>query len=108
MTAFFTDKHSREFQYNVHINIGRLMFLWDFKIGLITARKRSCEKVMFLQVSVILFTGGGAWSGGGACSQGGGVPGPGRCLVETPRMATAAGSTHPTGMHSCFVMRYVL
>ena len=31
---------------------------------------------------------GGAWSRG--------------CLVETPsRMATAAGGTHPTGMHSC-------
>ena len=28
------------------------------------------------------------------------VPGPGR--VETPpRTATAAGGTHPTGMHSC-------
>ena len=38
--------------------------------------------------------GGGAWSGG-ACSQGGG-------LVETPPTATAAGGTHPTGMHSCF------
>ena len=39
---------------------------------------------------------GGAWSGGGggACSGGG-------CLVDTPRMATAAGGTHPTGMHSC-------
>ena len=23
------------------------------------------------------------------------------CLVETPRMATAAGGMHPTGMHSC-------
>ena len=23
------------------------------------------------------------------------------CLVETPRTATAAGGTHPTGMHSC-------
>ena len=29
----------------------------------ITARKRSCGKVMFLQVSVILLTGG--WVGGG-------------------------------------------
>ena len=28
---------------------------------------------------------------------------PGGCLAETPRrMATAAGGTHPTGMHSCF------
>ena len=34
-----------------------------------------------------------------------GVPGPGGarfggCLVETPTTATAAGGTHPTGMHS--------
>ena len=46
---------------------------------------------------------GGAWSQG-VCSWGvsgpGGVPGPGGCLVETP-LATAAGGTHPTGMHSC-------
>ena len=70
----------------------------------------------------------GAWSRGClvlgglllgcTCSQGGclvwvpgwGVPGPGQicpwgCLVETPRTATAAGGTHPTGMHSCFVMQ---
>ena len=33
----------------------------------------------------------------------GGVPAPGGCLVETPPpTATAAGGTHPTGMHSCF------
>ena len=37
---------------------------------------------------------GGAWSQGGAWSRG--VVGPGGCLVENPRMATAAGSTHPT------------
>ena len=55
---------------------------------------------------------GGAWSGGSAWSGGclvlgylvlGRLPGPGEGLVETPpQMATAAGSTHPTGMHSCF------
>ena len=106
---------------------------------------------MFLQVSVILFTGGGClvpgvpdpgdvwsregvcwsregvwseaglvpggvWSWGclvpgvrsrgevpgpGGCLVPGGLPGPGGCLVETPWMATAVGSTHPTGMHSC-------
>ena len=33
-------------------------------VGVITARKRSWGKVMFLQVSVILFTGGGTCSGG--------------------------------------------
>ena len=35
---------------------------------------------------------GGAWSWGGG-------------LVETPpEPATAAGGTHPTGMHSCYLM----
>ena len=30
------------------------------------------------------------------------VPDPGGCLVEnSPGTATAAGDTHPTGMHSC-------
>ena len=36
----------------------------------------------------------------GGCLVLGGL-GPGGCLVETPRTATAAGGTHPTGMHSC-------
>ena len=35
---------------------------------------------------------GDAWSGRG-------------CLVETPWTATAAGGTHPTGMHSCFILK---
>ena len=46
---------------------------------------------------------GGAWSGGvcswGVCSWGCLVPE--GCLVETPQTATAAGSTHPSGMDSC-------
>ena len=55
--------------------------------------QRSWGKVIFLQASVILSTGG---SGpGGYLVQGvsapGGVPGPGGCLVETPRDFTAAG-----------------
>ena len=25
------------------------------------------------------------------------------CLMETPRTVTAAGGTHPTGMHSCSI-----
>ena len=29
------------------------------------------------------------------------MPSPGGGLVETPPTATAAGGTHPTGMHSC-------
>ena len=36
---------------------------------------------------------GGGLLRGGVCSGG--------CLVRPPRMATAAGGTHPTGMHSC-------
>ena len=57
--------------------------------------------------------GGGAWSGGclvpggsaigGVSGPGGGVPAPGGCLVETPWTATAAGATHPTGMHAFFI-----
>ena len=39
---------------------------------------------------------GGAWSGGGLLP--GEVPG-----GDHPPMATAAGGTHPTGMHSCFM-----
>ena len=53
-----------------------------------------------------------AWSGGcmdpGGAWSWGGVHGPrGVCLVQggtggdPPKTATAAGSTHPTGMHSC-------
>ena len=42
---------------------------------------------------------------GGVCSREvpgpRGVSAPGGCLVETPPTATAAGGTHPTGMHSC-------
>ena len=50
--------------------------------------------------------GGGAWSGGVLGPRG--VPAPARgvwsrgSLVETPWTATAAGGTHPTGMHSCW------
>ena len=36
----------------------------------------------------------------GVCS-GGGVPGPGDVCGDPLGMATAAGGTHPTGMHSC-------
>ena len=50
---------------------------------------------------------GGAWSwrvhGPRGCMVLGGcmVPG-GGCLVKTPPTATAAGSTHPSGMHTCY------
>ena len=81
--------------------------------GIFTARKRSCGKVLFLHQSMILFT--GVVHGGEACIAGGmrgGVVcawqraymagsmcvGGGGCAGE---MATDAGGTHPTGMHSC-------
>ena len=50
-------------------------------------------------MSRILFR-GGAWSRGGVPGPGVCVPGPGVC-GDPPGMATAAGGTHPTGMHSC-------
>ena len=66
---------------------------------------------------MILSTGGVSAPGGGCLLPGGlvwGVSGPrgclvqqgcllpGGCLMETPPgTATAAGGTHPTGMHSC-------
>ena len=38
----------------------------------------------------------GPWSGGAVCSQGGVG-----AWWRPPGTATAAGGTHPTGMHSC-------
>ena len=80
---------------------------------------------MFLHVSVILLTGGvctrgvpaPGGSGPGGCLLGGGLV-PGGCLLRgglvlgvpggvPPPMATAAGSTHPTGMHSCWEKKFV-
>ena len=43
----------------------------------------------------------GAWSGGWCLV-------PGGCLVETPPTATAAGGTHPTGMHSYLVCLQII
>ena len=45
----------------------------------------------------------GAWSRGE-------VPGPGGggCVETPPGTATAAGSTHPTGMHSCYSLFAIL
>ena len=64
--------------------------------------------------------GRGVWSGGGACSQGvpapggvcsQGVPalggsGPGGVPGGDPPTVTAAGGTHPTGMHSCILFHF--
>ena len=54
--------------------------------------QRSCGKVMFLHLSVILFTGGRVWQ----------TP-PGQVPPPLPKeTATAADGMHPTGMHSCY------
>ena len=66
---------------------------------IITTCKRSCGKVMFL-VSVILFTGSCLVLEGCLVY---GVPGPGGAWWRPPGTVTAAGGTHPTGMHSCSV-----
>ena len=57
----------------------------------------------------------GVWSQGGGLVPGWGhlvpvgVPAPGGgCLVERPLpTVTAAGGTHPTGMHSCLTNNFV-
>ena len=91
---------------------------------IITARKRSLgQGNMF--TSVYLSTVGGAKSRG-VPGPGGGclVPGDawslGGCLVlggsgpggpggdPPPQTATAAGGTHPTGMHSCYLTFYLV
>ena len=87
---------------------------------MLTARKRSCGKVMFLHLTVILFIGGVSPPGrgvsvlGGSYSrgslfrrvsvrgQGVSVQGEGISVTETlPPHGGRVGGTHPTGMHSC-------
>ena len=82
-----------------------------------TALKRSCGKVMFIQVSVILFTGGclvlgvpgprGCLVPGGQGSGPRGVSGRGGAWWRPPRTATTADGTHPTGMHSCPILFFI-
>ena len=56
----------------------------------------ACVKVSVHGVGVPGPGGRGVWSGGGSWSRGVcGDP------LLPPEMATAAGGTHPTGMHSC-------
>ena len=65
-------------------------------VVIFTACKRSLGQGNIFRT--VLPPGGGVLPRGGGCFLGG-------CLVETPLpgMATAAGGTHPTGMHSCFL-----
>ena len=80
--------------------------------NLLPPAKEVCGKVMFLHVSVILSTGGYVWQGGmhgRGCAWQGGMCGGGHAwwgacvavVCMAGEMATAVGSTHPTGMHSC-------
>ena len=73
------------------------------EIFIITARKGTCRKVMFLQLSVRCIP-AGTWARRG-------VHPPTPHLLYTPYttpsyttpvMATESGGTHPTGMHPCF------
>ena len=50
---------------------GSDIFLINSHFSVITARKQSCGKVMFLQVSVILSAGGACMVAGGMCGCGG-------------------------------------
>ena len=84
--------------------------------------QRSWGKVIFSQASVILLTGGvpapGLMSGhGGSAPWGVSAPGGiwsrgvsapwGSAWWRPPGRATAAGGTHPTGMHSCLLNFFV-
>ena len=74
---------------------------------------------MFLQLSVILFTGGeSTWAGtppgqvhppAGATPWAGTLP-PGRYTPPAMKFGYGqqAGGTHPTGMHSCYKYYYVM
>ena len=64
---------------------------------------------MFLHLCVVLFTGRGLHSGG-VCIQGVCIPG-GVCIGEgadppsdTTGYGKRVGGTHPTGIHSCFII----
>ena len=87
----------------------------------INLTQRSCGKVMFLHLSVILFMGGGSLSvpgvsvqgrvslsrgvsvQGGLCPGRGSLSGGGLC----PGGVCQRGGTHPTGMHSCCFIVYL-
>ena len=87
----------------------------DFSWGFLPSfyrPQRSCSKVIFLHLSVILFT-GGVHGQEGACMARRGACVTGEACVagvcvwhaapppDTTRYGQWAGGTHPTGMHSC-------
>ena len=78
-----------------YVVVKTLSMLWIFY-----RPQCSCDKVMFSQVFVTLFTGGG-WQ----------TP-PGRHLPKQTSplsmMATVADGTYPTGMHSCYNILFLI
>ena len=94
LNSGFYDKKSRSTLYITQF----------YHSKIITARKRSLRMLCFhrcLSVSVQ----GGCMRALGACM--GGHAWQGSCVTEAcvaGEMATAAGRTHPTGMHSCFAI----
>ena len=97
-------KHPNPGQNPPHGNCsGRYAYYWNaFLFFLIfTARNEVGGKVMFLQVSVILFT-GGEGVGRSAPLHAGIHPLP--SAVHAGRYGQQAGSTHPTGMQSCYYL----
>ena len=62
---------------------------------------------MFLQASVILFTGGGWQTPPRADPPWADTPLPDTLPQADPPMATAPDGTHPTEMHSCFYIKIV-
>ena len=75
-----------------------------FKGHIFTAHKRSCGKVMFLHVPVILFTGGGCIP---ACITGHMAHTPGRHPPgQRPPNGQWTSGTHSTGMHYCWPSTY--
>ena len=79
---------------------------------LVTTCKRSCGKVMFLQLSVILFMGGLSQCmlgyhppprASNPLEQEHPPPRSSPCAVHAGRYGQQAGGMHPTGMQSCFL-----
>ena len=95
------EKKRIELNYNC-VEIIKLQFREDWLRGMsnrwshIYRPQRSWGKVIFSQASVILLTGEV-----GCLVLGGLVSGDAWWRTPPPETATAAGGTHPTGMHSC-------
>ena len=77
-----------------------------------TVRKRSLRRLCSYTCQLVILFTGGTWVARGACMVKGGRVTRGACVAREaatkggawwrpPRTATAAGGTHPTGMHSC-------